>query len=77
LRQAAAAGAAIVLGSSDFEEVAGICSRVLVACDGSIGAELAEEEIRWDRLFAEAHGGHRPHRHGDANGDLIREEATP
>ncbi len=61
LRHAAAAGAAIVLGSSDFEEVAGISSRVLVARDGAIGAELEGDEIRWDRLFAEAHGGHGAH----------------
>jgi ribose transport system ATP-binding protein len=77
LRQAAAGGAAIVLGSSDFEEVAGISSRVLVARDGAIGAELDGDEIRWDRLFAEAHGGHRPHHHTQAGGTLNPEEAMP
>jgi ribose transport system ATP-binding protein len=61
LRRSAAEGAAIVMGSSDFEEIAATCDRVLVIREGAIGAELAGEEIRWDRLFAEAHGGRRSH----------------
>ena len=61
LRRSAAEGAAIVMGSSDFEEIAANCDRVLVIRDGAIGAELAGEEIQWERLFAEAHGGRRSH----------------
>ena len=63
LRRSAADGAAIVMGSSDFEEIVATCDRVLVIRDGTIGAELTGEEIRWERLFAEAHSGRRPHGH--------------
>jgi ribose transport system ATP-binding protein len=63
---ATAMGAAIVLGSSDFEEVAAICDRVLVLRDGAIGAELIGDDVKWNRLFAEAHGGHRSRAHGEA-----------
>ena len=66
LRAATAMGAAIVLGSSDFEEVAAISDRVLVLRDGAIGAELIGDDVKWDRLFAEAHGGHRSRAHGEA-----------
>jgi ribose transport system ATP-binding protein len=65
LRASAAAGAAIVIGSSDFEEVAAISDRVLIVRDGAIGAELLGDDIKWDRLFAEAHGGHRAQGHVD------------
>ena len=65
LRSSAAAGAAIVIGSSDFEEVAAISDRVLIVRDRAIGAELLGDDIKWDRLFAEAHGGHRAHGHVD------------
>jgi ribose transport system ATP-binding protein len=75
LRQSAAAGAAIVLGASDFEEVAAISSRVLVARDGAIGAELVGDEIRWDRLFAEAHGGKGAHGHVQNDSAANGEEA--
>jgi ribose transport system ATP-binding protein len=57
LRVAAANGTATLFGSSDFEEVAAICNRVLVVRDGSIGAELTGDDVRMDRLFAEAHSG--------------------
>jgi ribose transport system ATP-binding protein len=58
LREAAGRGTAILLGSSDFEEIAAVSTRALVVRDGGIGAELTGDEITWDRLFAEAHGGH-------------------
>jgi ribose transport system ATP-binding protein len=55
LRAAAAKGTAALIGSSDFEEVAAICNRVLVVRDGAVRAELTGDEVRMDRLFSEAH----------------------
>jgi ribose transport system ATP-binding protein len=58
LHEAADAGAAIVLGSSDFEEVAAVADRVLVVREGAAAAWLDRAEATWDRLFTEAHRGH-------------------
>ena len=40
-----AAGGAVIVVSSDFEEVAGICHRALVFDRGRIVAELRREEL--------------------------------
>jgi ribose transport system ATP-binding protein len=66
LRAAAAEGTSALLGSSDFEEVASICNRVLIVRDGAVQIELSGDDVRMDRLFAEAHaaGGHHPEHHG-------------
>jgi ribose transport system ATP-binding protein len=45
LRDAAAAGAAILISSSDNEELVSLCHRVLVLRYGRIGAELRGEEL--------------------------------
>jgi ribose transport system ATP-binding protein len=45
LRQSASDGAAIVISSSDLEELADLCSRVLVLVDGRISAELAGADL--------------------------------
>lgn len=58
LTKASESGTGIVLGSSDFEEIVAICDRVLVVRDGAIRIELQADDITWDRLFSEAHGGH-------------------
>ena len=50
LRVAAANGTATLFGSSDFEEVAAICNRVLVVRDGAIGAELTGDDVRIDHF---------------------------
>ena len=42
---AAEAGAAVVVSSSDLEELADLCDRVLVIVDGRISAELAGAEL--------------------------------
>jgi ribose transport system ATP-binding protein len=57
LRTAAAQGTAALLGSSDFEEIAAMCNRVLVVRDGAVRAELRGDDVRIDRLFTEAHAG--------------------
>jgi ribose transport system ATP-binding protein len=45
LVQAAAAGAAIVISSSDVDELAAICQRVLVCRDGRVGADLRGDQV--------------------------------
>ena len=50
LRDAAAAGAAILISSSDNEELVSLCHRVLVLRDGRIGAELRGEELTNSQL---------------------------
>jgi ribose transport system ATP-binding protein len=45
LRTVATAGAAVVLSSSDLEELADLCNRVLVLVDGRIAAELAGSDL--------------------------------
>ena len=57
LRERAAAGTALVVMSTDFEEVATVCSRVLVFRNGLIAAELRGSEITVERLLALAAGG--------------------
>lgn len=45
LVRAAAAGAAIVISSSDVDELAAICQRVLVCRDGRVGADLHGHQV--------------------------------
>ena len=60
LRERAAAGTALVVVSTDFEEVATVCSRVLVLRNGLIAAELRGTDISVERLLALAAGGDGP-----------------
>ena len=57
LRARAAAGTALLVVSTDFEEVATVCTRVLVFRNGLIAAELTGTEITVERLLALAAGG--------------------
>jgi ribose transport system ATP-binding protein len=50
LRQAADAGAAVVIASSDDEEIADTCDRALVLRDGRIAGELAGDALSMDAL---------------------------
>ena len=52
--QAAAAGSAVLVVTSDFEEAAAMCDRVLVMRDGLLGAALPREEATVDRILGEA-----------------------
>jgi ribose transport system ATP-binding protein len=50
LRNAALEGTAVVLVSIDFEEVAGLCDRVLVVNEGRVIAELRKPDIDRETL---------------------------
>jgi ribose transport system ATP-binding protein len=56
LRERADAGSALVVVSTDFEEVATVCTRVLVFRSGLIAAELRGDAITTARLLALAAG---------------------
>jgi ribose transport system ATP-binding protein len=58
LRDAAKAGAAIMVVSSDFEEVAGLCDRALVLGRGRITGELRGERLTVANLTARSSLGH-------------------
>jgi ribose transport system ATP-binding protein len=54
LRGAAEKGAAIIVVSSDFEEVATLCDRALVITRGTITAELSGAGLTVDTVLARA-----------------------
>jgi ribose transport system ATP-binding protein len=54
LRRAAEDGTAILVVSSDFEEVAGLCDRAVIVSRGRIGAELRGEALTVDGLLTKA-----------------------
>ena len=57
LQQALDRGLAVLLISSDFEEVAGICHRALIFDRGRVAAELQRAELSLAHLTALASGG--------------------
>jgi ribose transport system ATP-binding protein len=57
LRERAEAGSALIVVSTDFEEVATVCTRVLVFRNGLIAAELTGHDITVEGLLALAAGG--------------------
>jgi ribose transport system ATP-binding protein len=54
LRRLADEGAAIVLYSTDYDELIGCCDRVLVMYDGTVRAELSGAELTERALIANA-----------------------
>ncbi len=61
LRERAEAGSALIVVSTDFEEVATVCTRVLVFRNGLIAAELQGADITVARLLSLAAGGAMNH----------------
>ncbi|WP_051274648.1 sugar ABC transporter ATP-binding protein [Cellulomonas sp. URHD0024] len=51
VREAAARGCGVLVASSDLDELAVLCDRVLVIRDGRIAAELADGELTADALL--------------------------
>jgi ribose transport system ATP-binding protein len=56
MRQLAAGGIAILISSSDYEEVVQVADRAVVLARGRVAAELGRDEITTSRLLAEAGG---------------------
>jgi ribose transport system ATP-binding protein len=56
MRQLAANGIAILISSSDYEEVVQVADRAVVLARGQVAAELDRDEITTSRLLAEAGG---------------------
>jgi ribose transport system ATP-binding protein len=54
LRNAADAGAAILIVSSDFEEVATLCDRAIIVNRGQVGGELGGPALTMDELVTKA-----------------------
>jgi ribose transport system ATP-binding protein len=53
LNQAASAGAAVLITTSDLEEACAVCDRIYVVRDGSVGTELIAAQMTPDRLLGE------------------------
>ena len=60
IREAAAAGSAVVCASSDAEQLADLCTRVLIFARGRVVAEITGENLTKDNI-AEACYGHSTH----------------
>jgi len=56
LAEAAANGTAVIIASSDFEEISDLCDRVIVMRRGRIAAVLPRRELSPERLLEESHG---------------------
>jgi ribose transport system ATP-binding protein len=50
VRAAAARGTAVVCASADYEELAGLCDRVLILARGEVALELAGDELSKERI---------------------------
>jgi ribose transport system ATP-binding protein len=74
LRERADAGSSLIVVSTDFEEVATVCTRVLVFRDGIVAAELIGEDITVERLLALAAGG-AAHHAGEVPQEPARQHA--
>jgi ribose transport system ATP-binding protein len=61
LRARAAAGAALLVASSDYEELATLCDRVVVLSHGSVGGELTRATLTPATFTAAAFAGFQRH----------------
>jgi ribose transport system ATP-binding protein len=59
IRAAAAAGVAAVIATTEYEDLAGICDRVLVLREGRRATELAGASLTHDRLLEECYRSER------------------
>jgi ribose transport system ATP-binding protein len=59
LRELAAAGVAILCASSDHEELAVVCDRVLIFSDGELLRELIGDDVTRERIATHCHDGAR------------------
>jgi ribose transport system ATP-binding protein len=57
MKKAAEAGMSVVCASSDHEQLAAVCDRVLVFCDGRRCGELSGDEISKERIAEWCYGG--------------------
>ena len=73
LREAAADGAAVIVVSSDLEEVAAVCDRALVIDRGRVASEVAGAALTMDALVARSSLGERR----PANGAAVHDTAAP
>ena len=59
IRRQAKEGMAVLLASSDFQDFAHVCSRVLVLWEGAVVAELTGDRVTEDAILATVMGGGR------------------
>jgi ribose transport system ATP-binding protein len=59
IRHHAREGMAVLLASSDFQDFAHVCSRVLVLWEGAVVAELTGAQVTEDAILATVMGGRR------------------
>jgi ribose transport system ATP-binding protein len=59
IRRYASEGMAVLLASSDFQDFAHVCSRVLVLWEGAVVAELTGDQVTEDAILATVMGGGR------------------
>jgi ribose transport system ATP-binding protein len=66
VREAADAGCAVVLASTDFDEVAAHADRALVMWHGRVGGQLSGGELTSSALARASYGPRTAHRKGEA-----------
>jgi ribose transport system ATP-binding protein len=53
LEELAGAGASIICASAEYEQLAALCTRVIIVADGRLQAELSGSALTKDRILAE------------------------
>ena len=69
--RAAQDGAAVIVGSSDVDELVALCHRVLVFRDGRVAAELSGDSVTVARVTAECLGTSEERCHGSGANDRM------
>jgi ribose transport system ATP-binding protein len=67
IAEAASRGTAVVCASSDYEQLAAICHRVLVFFDGAVAAELRGADVTKDHIAERAYLAEAPSHREDHN----------